>query len=258
MIQEALPAYSAGLPGLPARLWVTGTLPPCAGVAIVGSRRSTAYGNRIAALFGAAVVDCGWPVISGLARGIDGIAHQACLDAGGTGWAVLGSGLDTVYPKQHESLARRLVETGGGLISEYAPGTPPAPFRFPERNRIIAALAAATVVIEAAVDGGALITARLALEMGREVLVVPGDIDRAVSAGCNLLIRDGAHPVLGVDDLIESLSFVLGPPPRVTNRRASRFDPDALEAALSRGERPAGATLAELMRRQLGEKNRYS
>ncbi|MCA1736010.1 MAG: DNA-processing protein DprA [Actinobacteria bacterium] len=251
-MEQALPEFVVELPGLPAKVWVEGTLPSLPGVAIVGSRRSTSYGNRVAAQFAAAVVGCGWPVISGLARGIDGVAHRACLDAGGTGWAVLGSGLDTVYPKQHESLARELIATGGGLVSEYPPGTPPAPFRFPARNRIIAALAEVTVVIEAAVDGGALITARLALEMGKEVLAVPGDIDRPVSRGCNLLIRDGAHPVLGVDDLVELLSFALGPPPRQLSNRTSAHGA-TIEAALAQSEASVGETLADLIRRQLSE-----
>lgn len=252
MNEEAIPGFAAGLPEVPARLWVEGTFPPEPGVAIVGSRRSTSYGDRIARVFAIAVDASGWPVISGLARGIDGVAHRACLAAGGTGWAVLGSGLDQVYPKQHESLARRLVESGGGLISEYPPGTPPAPFRFPARNRIIAALSAVTVVIEAAVDGGALITARLALAMGREVLVVPGDIDRPVSRGCNLLIRDGAHPVLGAEDLIESLSFVMGPPPRAARLRPEAGD-EPIEAVLARSQAPVGETLAGLIRQQLRE-----
>jgi DNA processing protein len=243
------PDFASVAVHLPARVWVRGTLPPSAGVAIVGSRRSTSYGNRIAAAFARAVVECGWPVISGLARGIDGVAHRACLDAGSTGWAVLGSGLDTIYPRQHLDLAESLIATGGGLISEYPPGTRPAPYRFPERNRIIAALSRVVVVIEAAVDGGALITARLALEMGRDVLVVPGDIDREVSMGCNLLIRDGAHPVLGTDDLVELLSFSLGPPCKAP---AAQAIDESVEEALARSDSPVAETLAALIRNQLG------
>jgi DNA processing protein len=220
-------------------------------VAIVGSRRSTSYGNRIATLFASTVVGCGWPVISGLARGIDGVAHRACLDAGGTGWAVLGSGLDIIYPKQNEALAHKLIESGGGLISEYPPGTPPAAFRFPARNRIIAALAEVTVVVEAAVDGGALITARLALEMQRTVLAVPGDIDREVSAGCNQLIRDGAHPVLSADDLIDLLTFDLGPPPRPRVARA--LDDEPLASVVDASDKSVAETLAEVIRQQLSE-----
>ena len=229
---------------------MVGTFPPRLGVAIVGTRRSTSYGDAAARILSRAVASAGWPVISGLARGIDGVAHHACVEIDEPGWAVLGSGLDVVYPRQNQSLARRLVEGGGGLVSEYQPGTPPAPFRFPARNRIIAAFSAAIVVVEAAVTGGALITARLGLELGREVLAVPGDIDRTVSAGCNRLIRDGAHPVLGPEDLIETLSFVLGPPPRApTVTPTWSEDVDSL---LAQSNRPIGEALAALTRRELG------
>ncbi|MGH8957880.1 MAG: DNA-processing protein DprA [Acidimicrobiia bacterium] len=248
--QEILPSYLDGVPALPERLWVVGTLPPRLGVAIVGTRRSTSYGETVARVLGRAVATAGWPVISGLARGIDGVAHQACVEANETGWAVLGSGLDIVYPRQNESLAQKLIGQGGGLISEYEPGTPPAPFRFPARNRIIAAFSAAVVVVEAAVTGGALITARLALELGREVLAVPGDINRTVSEGCNLLIRDGAHPVLGPDDLVESLTYILGTPPRsLASPGTWGEDVDTL---LAESEGPVGETLARLTRSELG------
>lgn len=229
---------------------MVGTFPPRLGVALVGTRRSTSYGETAAKVLSRAVASAGWPVISGLARGIDGVAHQACVEIDEPGWAVLGSGLDIVYPRQNESLARKLVEGGGGLISEYEPGTPPAPFRFPARNRIIAAFSAAVVVVEAAVTGGALITARLGLELGREVLAVPGDINRTVSAGCNLLIRDGAHPVLGPEDLIETLTFVLGPPPRTST--APPTWSENVEALLARSDRPIGEALAAFTRHELG------
>ncbi|HEX2420796.1 MAG TPA: DNA-processing protein DprA [Acidimicrobiia bacterium] len=248
--QVEIPAYLDGVPALPARLWLLGTFPPSLGVAIVGTRRSTSYGNGVASALARAVSGAGWPVISGLARGIDGVAHTACVEAGEPGWAVLGSGLDIVYPRQNESLARRLVELGGGLISEYPPGTPPAPYRFPARNRIIAALSAAVVVVEAAVTGGALITARLALELGRDVLAVPGDINRAVSEGSNLLIRDGAHPVLGPEDLIETLAYILGPPPRTPPSPPARAED--VDALIERSGGPIGETLASLTRSELG------
>lgn len=127
--------------------------------------------------------------------------------------AVLGSGIDVWYPREHRELGEGLITSGGAVISEYPPGTRPEPWRFPARNRIISGLSAAVVVVEAAEKGGALITARLAAEQGREVFAVPGDVDRRTSTGTNLLIRDGAVPVLGSDDLIEALSLVLGPPP---------------------------------------------
>jgi DNA processing protein len=248
--QEEIPSYLEGVPALPARLWLIGTFPPGPGVAIVGTRRSTSYGDTVADALGRAVSGAGWPVISGLARGIDGVAHRACVEASEPGWAVLGSGLDIVYPRQNEILARKLVEHGGGLISEYQPGTPPAPFRFPARNRIIAAFSAAVVVVEAAVTGGALITARLALELGRDVLAVPGDINRTVSEGCNLLIRDGAHPVLGPEDLIETLTYILGPPPKTPVRRPARVED--VDKFIERSEGPVGETLAKLTRSELG------
>jgi DNA processing protein len=194
-------------------------------VAIVGTRRATTYGLRLARSFGQAVAAAGWPVVSGLARGIDGAAHIGCLDAGGIGVAVLGCGVDVAYPPEHRRLVARLLEAGGAVISEYAPGAPPEAWRFPPRNRIISGLAPVVVVVEAGVKGGALITAARGLEQGRLVLAVPGDIGRATSRGTNLLIRDGAHPVLDVDDLLTSLTFVLGPPPRHRDPVAATDDP---------------------------------
>jgi DNA processing protein len=193
-------------------LFVRGQIPTLPTVAIVGTRRCTTYGRHLAFEYGGAVADAGWCVSSGLARGIDGAAHKGVTSAGGVGVAVLGCGVDVAYPAEHAALASALVSGGGGVITEYPPGSPPEPWRFPPRNRIISGMAAAVVVVEAAVTGGALITAGYALTQGRVVFAVPGDIRRASSAGCNLLIRDGAHPVLDPDDLIEELSLVLGQP----------------------------------------------
>ena len=130
---------------------------------------------------------------------------------GRVGVAVLGSGLDALYPREHSALASELVEGGGAVVSEYPPDATPFGWRFPPRNRIISGLCRAVVVVEAGVKGGALITARLALDQGVSVFAVPGDIDRDSSRGCNLLIRDGAHPVLDSDDLIDELELVVGP-----------------------------------------------
>lgn len=198
----------------PDQIWVLGVLSTEASVAIVGTRRATRYGLGLAREMGRAVASTGWPVVSGLARGIDGAAHRGCLEVGGVGIAVLGSGVDVWYPPEHRELGQALVAGGGAVLSEYPPGTRPEPWRFPARNRIISGLAAAVVVVEAAEKGGALITARLGAEQGREVFAVPGDLSRATSVGSNRLIRDGAHPVLGTDELIEALTFVMGPPPR--------------------------------------------
>ena len=239
-----------GVPQAPSHLWVRGNLPAMPGVAIVGTRRCTEYGRSIARNLGYAVASAGWPVISGLARGIDAAAHGGTLDGGGAGFAILGCGVDVVYPAENRGLAERLLEHGG-LISEYPPGTPPAPFRFPARNRIIAGLSGAVVVVEAAVTGGALITARLALDQGTDVLAVPGDIDRATSEGCNLLIRDGAHPVLSSEDLIESLERILGPPPRTAAAPSLVSREALLDEILEQTGRPIGAVLADVVRAEL-------
>ncbi len=215
ILRPAAPDYPKLLHDLedPPVLHVLGHLTPVASVAVVGSRRCTRYGLGLAEAFGAALARCGWSTVSGLARGIDASAHRGCLASRGYGLAVLGSGIDVCYPAENRVIYDRLIEMGGAVVSEYPPGTPPDRWRFPARNRIIAALASAVVVVESAETGGALITARLAAEIGRPVFVVPGDVDRPASVGCNRLIRDGAHPVLGAADLIEELKLVLGPPP---------------------------------------------
>lgn len=211
--EAGFPGHLAELPDAPDLLFVRGSMVGDRGVAVVGSRRATSYGLGLARAYGAALASTGWPVISGLARGVDGAAHRGTLDVGGRGTAVLGCGLDVWYPPEHRDIGEGLLRSSGCIVSEYPPGAPPLGWRFPPRNRIISGLSAAVVVVEAAKHGGALITARLALEQGREVLAVPGDVDRPTSEGCNLLIRDGAIPVLGPDDLIEAMSLILGPPP---------------------------------------------
>jgi DNA processing protein len=211
--EPAFPGHLADLPDSPDLLFVRGTMASDPGVAVIGSRRATSYGLGLARAYGTALGSAGWPVISGLARGVDGAAHQGTVEVAGRGIAVLGCGLDVWYPPEHRSLGEELLARGGGIVSEYPPGAPPLGWRFPPRNRIISGLAAAVVVVEAAKHGGALITARRALEQGREVLATPGDITRSTSEGCNLLIRDGAIPVLGPEDLTEAVSLILGPPP---------------------------------------------
>jgi len=208
------PTLLGHLPDAPDVLFLRGSLPSVPAVAIVGTRRCTGYGRNLARAMGAEIAAVGWATVSGLARGIDIAAHQGTLDGAGVGVAVLGSGPDVWYPREHRSIGLDLA-TKGGVLSEYPLGAPPEPWRFPVRNRIISGLAEAVVVVEAAVKGGALITARTALDQGVPVFAVPGDVDRPSSEGCNLLIRDGAHPVLGVADLIEELSLVMGRPPLV-------------------------------------------
>jgi DNA processing protein len=172
-------------------------------VAIVGARACSSYGRAVARSLARELAAAGLVVVSGLARGIDGEAHRGALDAGGATVAVLGCGVDRDYPAAHSELARRICTSGGLVVSEYEPGVEPAPWRFPARNRIIAGLCRATVVVEARERSGALITADFALEEGREVLAVPGEITASLSAGTNALLRLGATPVTGAEDVLE-------------------------------------------------------
>jgi DNA processing protein len=234
------PMALARVPDRPRLLFVRGTLPRGPAVAVVGTRRCTAYGRRLAEAYGAAIAAAGWVLVSGLARGIDGAAHRGTVAAAGAGVAVLGSGPDVWYPPEHRDLGLALVAAGGAVVSEYPPGSPPEPWRFPVRNRVISGMADAVVVVEAGTTGGALITAGVALEQGRPVFSVPGDVGREGSEGTNRLIRDGAHPVLDPDDLVAELSLVLGPPR--TNGAATD------EADVLRMLR-AGPTIEEFSRR---------
>lgn len=175
-------------------------------VAIVGSRSASAAGIAFASRLAGELAASGVGVVSGLARGIDAGAHQGALDRGGRTLAVLGCGIDRDYPSATVPLARRIADAGA-ILSEYAPGTPPAPFRFPERNRIVAALADVTIVIEAAARSGALITARLALDLGRDVLAVPGAPWQSGAEGTNLLLKDGAPPLTCTADALVALGL---------------------------------------------------
>lgn len=176
---------------------------PC--VAIVGARACSSYGSEVAEQLATELARAGVVVVSGLARGVDAAAHRGALDAGRT-VAVLGCGIDRDYPRAHAHLARRVV-AGGLILSEYAPGVEPAPWRFPARNRIVAGLARATVVVEARERSGALITADLALDEGREVMAVPGEITSHLSDGTNALLRLGATPVTCAADVLEALGI---------------------------------------------------
>jgi DNA processing protein len=171
-------------------------------VAVVGARSSSPYGAQVARMLGRELAGVGLVVVSGLARGVDGEAHRGALEAGGATIAVLGCGVDRDYPAAHAELAARIRATGL-TVSEYAPGVEPAPWRFPARNRIIAGLSAATVVVEARERSGALITADLALEEGREVFAVPGEITSALSSGTNDLLKLGASPLTSPADVLD-------------------------------------------------------
>ena len=180
-------------------------------VAIVGARSCSPYGAHVGRMLGRELAAAGAMVVSGLARGIDGEAHRGALEAGGHTVAVLGCGIDRDYPARHAELARRIADTGL-VVSEYPAGVEPAPWRFPARNRIIAALALALVVVEARSRSGALSTVDFALELGREVFAVPGEITSALSAGTNELIRQGAPPLLAASDLHDVLGLELAAP----------------------------------------------
>lgn len=182
-------------------------------VAVVGSRRATGAGLAFARDLGACLAERGAVVVSGLAHGIDAAAHQGALEAGGVTVAVLGCGVDVPYPRRNRGLAARIAERGA-LLSEYWPGTPPAPWRFPARNRIVAGLAGAVAVVEAGRRSGALITADFALELGRPVLAVPGWPGALASEGCNGLLRAGAGLLETCDDVVAELphaGWVAGP-----------------------------------------------
>jgi DNA processing protein len=176
-------------------------------VAVVGTRRATAYGLAVAERLARDLAGAGVTVVSGLAKGIDTAAHQAAVRAGGRTVAVLGNGLDQVYPPENGGLARSIVDdAAGALVSEFAPGVPPDAVNFPRRNRIISGLSRCTVIVEAGERSGALITADFALEQGRDVLAVPGSVFNPMSAGPNGLLKQGATPVTNVQDILDALS----------------------------------------------------
>jgi DNA processing protein len=202
-----------GYPGLlsriadpPAMLFVRGRLEPCdsLAVAVVGARNASPYGKRVAWQLAGGLARAGYTVVSGLARGIDAAAHRGALDAGGRTIAVLGTGVLNIYPPEHADLATEVISRGA-LVSEAPPLADGHAGSFPQRNRIVSGLTLGTVVVEAAERSGALITARLATEQGREVFAVPGQIDCRTARGCHGLIRDGAKLVQGIDDILEEL-----------------------------------------------------
>ncbi len=210
-------------------------------VAVVGTRRATSYGLRAAHEVTSALVRAGLVVVSGLAYGIDACAHRACLEAGGKTVAVMAAGLDEVYPTANRSLAERIVAGGGAWVSEFPPKVPPLKQHFPFRNRIIAGLTQGTVVIEAAPESGALLTAKLALEANREVFAVPGSIYAPESRGTNELIAAGAHAVLEAADVLKEFGL--------EERSAAPREPlTEPEAALFSLIPEAGVTADELVR----------
>jgi DNA processing protein len=208
--KRELPPLLRAIHDPPARLYLRGHADPAllssTAVAIVGARACSPYGAQVARMLGRELAAAGLVVVSGLARGVDGEAHRGALAADGHTIAVLGCGIDRNYPAAHAQLAREICERSL-IVSEYEPGEEPAPWRFPARNRVIAGLCSATVVVEARERSGALITADFALEEGREVFAVPGEITSALSAGTNALLRLGATPLTSATDVLESLGI---------------------------------------------------
>ena len=246
---------------------------PC--VAIVGSRRTTLYGQGVAKKFGAELARLGFGIVSGLARGIDTAAHDGALSVGGKTAAVLGTGIDLIYPPENLALYRR-IEADGAILSEFPFGRRADRQSFAMRNRIVAGICDATIVVESDVDGGAMITARFAGEHGRLIFAVPGRIDQSSSAGCHQLIRDGATLMTSVDDLLSELSYLdglrpqpiaakpadvaVGRPMNLTAEEARVFEcfrggailaPDALSAQSGVGAAQLSATLMMLELKRL-------
>ncbi|MBI3809000.1 MAG: DNA-protecting protein DprA [Nitrospirae bacterium] len=203
---DGYPAWLRAIADPPAVLYCDGQIEPRdrQAIAIVGARQATPYGLRATETLARELSGAGFTIVSGLARGIDAAAHRAALEAGGRTIAVLGCGLDVTYPPEHGRL-REEIAGSGAVLTEFAPGTPPWASNFPRRNRIISGLSLGVVVVEAAEDSGSLITARLALEQGREVFAVPGSIDAPLSRGPHGLLKQGAKLVETVDDIVEEL-----------------------------------------------------
>jgi DNA processing protein len=245
---RAYPARLAAIPDPPPLLWILGDADVLArpAVAIVGSRHATPSSLEIATTLARDLAGLGLVVASGFARGVDAAAHRGALEGGGLTIAVLGNGLGQVYPPEHAPLVP-VIAASGAIVSELAPDAPPIPEHFPRRNRIISGLALGVVVVEASFKSGSLITARLALEQGREVMAVPGGALGGRHKGSHSLIRDGAALVESAEDVLEVLGLKILPPDPTgdpTGGRAGGPTPDPILAALEGGEGLTAAALA--------------
>jgi DNA processing protein len=259
--RDELPPLLRAIHDPPKRLYLRGTGDPGLlsrpAVAVVGARACSPYGAQVARMLGRELAAAGVVVVSGLARGVDGDAHRGALETEGNTIAVLGCGIDRDYPAAHAGLARAIAERSL-LVSEYEQGVEPAAWRFPARNRIVAGLCAATIVVEARERSGALITADFALEEGREVFAVPGEITSSLSAGTNALLRLGATPLTSAGDVLETLGMATPEPLRadvgdvaasLLEQLPASADELVRASALPVGE--VGAALAELELAQL-------
>jgi len=224
---DEYPAALRELRDAPLCIYIRGALPPDLSVrslSIVGTRNASNYGARMARHLSEAAAFGGWTTISGLAIGIDTIVHQATVDAGGKTVAVLGGGLAKLHPAENLDLARAIIRTGGAVISEFPMTTVPTRHTFPMRNRIIAGLSCGTLVVEAGVNSGSLITAAQALEQGRHVFAVPGEADNPSAAGCNTLIKQGAKLVMNFDDVLDEFDFLPGFHPSELHETPAAFN----------------------------------
>ena len=238
------PARMRDIPDPPKQLYCTGNIGLLneRSIAVVGARKNTVYGKNVALMIGRRLAESGLIVTSGLALGIDGYSHEGALEAGGKVIGVLGSGIDHMTPQRNRSLMRRGLEQGGLVVSEYPPEEEGFKGNFPARNRIISGLSEALVVVEAGLNSGSLITAKHATDQGRTVYAVPGNINSQTSIGCNLLIRDGAIPLIIIDDMIRDI----GATPKKTDSVNNGLDSDE-RIVCDVVRRLSGATMEEII-----------
>jgi DNA processing protein len=231
--EDAYPALLREIPAPPPLLFVEGD-PGALNVrqiAVVGSRNPSPYGQRVAFRTAAELAACGYAVTSGLALGIDAAGHRGALSAAGKTLAVLGTGLDQTYPRSHQALREEIAATGA-VISDFPLGTPPLAANFPRRNRLISGLSRGTLVVEAALRSGSLITARLAVEQGRDVFAIPGSIDNPLARGCHELLRQGAKLVENVSDILDELGGFIAANPLAAQPGGSPAEFDAASREL--------------------------
>lgn len=243
---SAYPRLLKEIPNPPPKIYVMGELPRNRpSVAIVGTRKATAEGRELARKWARQLAASGAVVVSGLAMGIDAAAHEGALEAGGITVAVLACGLDSIYPRQNEKLAKRILESGGAIISEYPEGTPSYPDQFLARNRIVSGLSVAVIVVEAPERSGSLATARLAAEQGREVFVAPGSVNNFNYRGSHKLIRDGARLAGSVEDILEDLGMKIpNPKLQITNKLQTKNIKDKSQLFIYRTVQKAGEPLS--------------
>lgn len=245
------PAYLREIADPPMVLYVKGNWQECfdqPGIAVIGSRRCSTYGENTAEMLSRDLAEHGICIISGLARGIDAAAHKGALSAGGRTIAVIGTGIDNVYPRENTGLTREILDNGGCLVSQFPLGTPPLPEHFPFRNRIISGLSMGVLVVEASERSGSLITARLAAEQGREVMAVPGNITSGNSYGTNYLIKSGAKLVQQWQDVVSEMppdiAAKILPPPTDKKVDEAAMQPQLAPAGLSENELKVWNTLS--------------